>query len=215
VEVNTRVLIADDHAVVRRGVRDILLDRFQNMDIEEVKNFKEVRFMVDEKDWDLLILDINMPEGNIIDVLKYIQTTRPRSSTLILSMCPEEQYAIQMLKAGASGYLTKESVTEELLTAIDQIQKGGKYISPSLAGKIAESVMPLSDAPTHETLSSREFQVFLSIASGKTLKQIAEELNISDRTISTYRSRILDKMSAKSNSDLIQYAIHHHLLEAK
>ncbi len=212
-ETGIRVLIADDHAIVRRGVREILLEQFHTLEIDEARNFEEVRHLVNERQWNLFILDINMPGGNIIDILTLIQTMQPQSSTLILSMCPEEQYAIQMLKAGVAGYLTKESVAEELVIAVNEIQNGGKYISSSLAGKIADTVMSQNALLLHETLSSREFQVFLQIASGKSLKKIAEELCVSDRTISTYRYRILEKMKVKTNSELIQYAIRHHLFD--
>jgi two-component system invasion response regulator UvrY len=211
----SHILIADDHDVVRLGVKAILQDRFENLTVEESLNFRDVLDKVDQKSWDLLILDINMPKGNILDVLQHIQIDHPEIPILILSMYPEEEYAVQMLKAGASGYITKESVTEELIPAVQQIQSGKKFISPSLAEKIADSFTNTSKSPNHEVLSSREFQILLHIASGKSLKKIAEELCLSDRTVSTYRSRILEKMNLQSNSDLIQYAIHHHLIDHK
>jgi DNA-binding NarL/FixJ family response regulator len=164
-------------------------------------------------DFDLIVLDIAMPGRGGLDVLKEIKNKKPRLPVLILSMYPEDQYAVRVLKAGASGYMTKESAPHELINAIKQISKGKKYVSPSLAEKLALDLEITTGRPSHESLSDREYQVMCMIASGKTLKEIAEKLSLSIKTISTYRSRILEKMNMKSNAELTHHAIKNRLVD--
>ncbi|MBD3265444.1 response regulator [bacterium] len=207
-----RVLVADDHALMRAGTRSILENRFEQIEVHEAKHFQAVLDKLDEGEWDIFILDIQMPKGNITNVMEQILTRQPNAKILILSMFSEEKFGLQMLRAGAAGFLPKESVTEDLVTAVNRLNKGKKYISPTLAEKIADMAEEDYQVLPHETLSEREFQVFLEIAAGKSLKQIAQEMHISDRTVSTHRSRILRKMNVESNAELTQYAIQHKLL---
>ena len=208
-----RILISDDHAVVRRGVKGILEDEFEQTTFGEAKDFPEMLKHVEENDWDLLILDVSMPGGNILDALARVKTLRPRTPIVVLSMYPEEQYAVRVLKAGAVGYLTKESVTEELIAAVRRVLSGRKYVSASLAEKLASDLVTDTEKLPHETLSTREFQVMLLIASGKSVKEIAGEQFLSTKTVSTYRTRILQKMNMKTNADIIRYAIANRLIE--
>ena len=207
-----KILLADDHTVVRRGIRDILEDEFGHIAFTEAKDFHETLEHYEKQDWDLLILDINMPHGNIIDVLTRATAFHPTTPVLVLSMYPEEQYAVHVLKAGAAGYLTKESVTEELIAAVRKVLSGGKYVSLPLSEKLASCLAAGAETLLHETLSTREFSVMLMIASGKSVKEIAEEEFLSAKTVSTYRSRLLEKMNMKTTADIIRYAIEHHLI---
>jgi DNA-binding NarL/FixJ family response regulator len=208
----TRILIADDHAILRKGLRRILTEMEGGFDIDEASNGHEVIKMVREKDYDLVLLDISMPGLSGLDALKEIKVLNPRLPVLILTMHPEEQYALRALKAGASGYLTKESVPDELMMAIRKVLRGGKYLSNSLAERLAFAFDEGADRPPHELLSDREYQVFCLIAAGKGLTEIAEEMSLSVKTVSTYRSRILEKMKMKSNAELIHYAIKNKLV---
>lgn len=208
-----QILIADDHDVVRMGIKSILKDHFQPLHIGEAENFAEVRNKVDTQKWDIIILDISMAEGNILETINYIKTKHTDTHVLILSMYPEDQYAVHMLKSGASGYINKENVSDELAVAVQTMLNGEKYISQSLASKIAFSFTQPEEKPKHESLSPREFQIFLMISQGKSLKLIAEELCISDRTVSTHKSRIQEKMDFQTNADFVQYAINHRLLD--
>ena len=186
-----KVLVADDHTLVRKGLKQILLDAEDIQHVDEAKDGKETLNKVNEEDYDLVLLDISLPGRSGIDVLKQLKCTKPKLPVLILSMHPEEQYAVRSLRAGAAGYLTKESAPDELIDAIKKVAAGGKYITASLA----------------EILSDREYQVMCLIASGKTVKEIAEALNLSVKTISTHRSRILNKMRMDNNAQLTHYAI--------
>jgi len=208
----TRILIADDHAILRKGLRRILTEMEGGFDIDEASNGHEVIKMVREKDYDLVLLDISMPGLSGLDALKEIKVLNPRLPVLILTMHPEEQYALRALKAGASGCLTKESVPDELMMAIRKVLRGGKYLSNSLAERLAFAFDEGADRPPHELLSDREYQVFCLIAAGKGLTEIAEEMSLSVKTVSTYRSRILEKMKMKSNAELIHYAIKNKLV---
>src|SRR5262245_47380524 len=201
------VLIADDHAVVRRGVKQILLDRYPGVSIAEADHAHEVLNLVYEQDWDIVLLDISMPGKSGVEVLKELKKLHPNLPVLILSTHPEEQYAIRMLRAGAAGYLTKETAPEQLLAAIEKVVSGGKYISPSVAELLAAKLSVAENRVPHETLSDREYQVLGLIASGKTISQIARELSLSANTISTYRTRILQKMGMTTNADLTRYVI--------
>jgi DNA-binding NarL/FixJ family response regulator len=208
-----KILIADDHAIVREGLKQILSESPDLIVVAEASSGQEVLEKISKSDLDLVVLDIAMPGRGGLDILKEIKTQRPRLPVLMLSMYPEEQYAIRVLKSGASGYLTKESAPSELVMAIRQISQGKKYISPSLAEKLAIDLEINPDKMPHEILSDREYQVMCMIASGKTLKEIADGLSLSIKTISTYRSRILEKMNMKTNAELTHYAIKNNLVD--
>ncbi len=208
----TRILIADDHAILRKGLRRILSELEGICEIDEASNGYEVIDKVREKDYDLILLDISMPGMNGLEAIKQIKAENPRVPVLVLTMHPEEQYALRALRAGAFGYLTKESVPDELINAIKKILRGGKYLTNSLAEKLAFAFDESSEKPLHELLSDREYQVFCLIAAGKSLTEIAKVMSLSVKTVSTYRSRILDKMKMKSNAELIHYAIKNKLV---
>jgi two-component system, NarL family, invasion response regulator UvrY len=204
------ILIADDHAIVRKGLAQILEEEFPSSKITEVGNSAEVLDQLEEKTWDVILLDISMPGKNGIELLKQLRTSGVKSPILILSMHPEDQYAIRVLKAGASGFLNKESATEELLAAVHRVLSGKKYISATVAEKLALALTSKNES-THELLSDREMQVLQLIASGKVVSEIATELSLSVNTISTYRSRILEKLTLKNNAELTRYALDHKL----
>jgi len=208
-----RVLIADDHPVFREGLRQIINEVNDLVVASEASDGIEVLKRLREGSCDLVLLDISLPGINGIEILKHLKTEKIGIPILILTMHPEEQYAIRALKAGASGYLTKESTPDELVTAIRKISKGGKYISSSLAEKLASEVGRMDVKASHDMLSDREYQIMLLIASGKTVSQIAERLSLSIKTISTYRSRILEKMGMQTNAELTYYAIKNQLVD--
>ena len=207
-----RVLIADDHAVVRRGLKQIVADEYREATIGEAQNAQEVFKFVREQDWDIVVLDISMPGKSGLEALKELKQEYPKLPILILSVHPEEQYAVRALKAGAAGYLTKESAPEELIQAITKALGGGKYVSAALAEKLAFNLEADTEKLAHETLSDREYQIMRMLASGKTVGEIADELALSVKTVSTYRARILEKMKMKSNAELTYYAIKHQLV---
>jgi len=209
-----RVLIADDHAVVRRGLEQILVDSLQEIVVGEASNAEDAIKLVRRQEWDVVVLDISMPGRSGLDALKEIKKLRPELPVLILSIHPEDQFATRALKAGASGYLTKETAPEELVNAINKVIAGGKYVSASLAEKLATDLeRDMGGAPPHKRLSDREYEVLLLIASGHTISDIAESLSLSVKTISTYRARILEKTELKNNADLVRYVITHGLAE--
>ena len=208
-----KILIADDHPIVRQGVKQILAEQPDVGAVGEAANSQEVLELVRKQDWDIAMLDISMPGRGGLDVLRELKEERPRLPVLVLSMHPEDQYGVRALKAGAAGYLTKESAPEKLVQAIRKILSGGKYISPTLAEKLAYAVERDRTKPLHEILSDREYQVLCMMASGKTVSEIAGELSLSVKTISTYRSRILEKMQMKSNAELTHYAVKKGLIE--
>ncbi|SMB24353.1 Response regulator receiver, LuxR family [Sterolibacterium denitrificans] len=208
-----RVLIADDHAIVRQGLRQILSETDDLLVAGEASDGVDVMHLAREQPWDVVLLDVSMPNRNGIDTLKMLRKEFPRLPVLILSMHPEEQYAVRALKSGASGYVTKQSAPEQLVTAIRQVADGHKYVSPSLAMRLADVIAENNDRPPHEMLSDREYQILCLIAAGRPLTQIAEELNISVKTISEYRRRMLDKMKLESNAELIRYGVKHGLVE--
>ena len=208
-----RVMIADDHAIVRQGLRQILSDT-TDMDVAgEACNGVEALHMSREGDWDVVLMDVSMPDRNGIDALKLLKKEQPRLPVLILSMYPEDQYAIRALKAGAAGYLNKQSAPDQLVTAIRQVASGKKYVSASLAMELAEAIGEDSDRPLHEKLSDREYQTLCMIASGMTLTQIADELNLSVKTVSVYRARLLEKMRLRNNAELTHYGLKFGLVE--
>ncbi len=208
-----KILVADDHAIVRQGIKQILADTPDMVVAGEATNGHEVLEQVRREDWDLVLLDLAMPGKDGLATLKELKSEKPKLPVLVLSMHPEEQYAVRLLKAGASGYLTKESAPEELIAAIRKVSQKGKYVSPSLGETLAFYLESESEKPIHEVLSDREYQVMLMIASGKTVKDIAEGMFLSIKTISTYRVRALKKMGMKNNAEFTYYAIKHKLLE--
>ncbi|MEE9401877.1 MAG: response regulator transcription factor [Desulfobacteria bacterium] len=207
-----RILIADDHAIVRQGLKQIVTETQDMVVAGEASNGQELLNKLKEEDYDVVVLDITMPGRNGVDVLRQLRSERPQLPVLMLSIHPEEQYALRALKAGASGYLTKESAPDELVAAIRKVSQGGKYVSSSLAEKLAFELETGHEQAPHEALSDREYQVMCMIASGKTVMEIAQELSLSEKTISTYRSRILEKMNMKNNAELTYYAIKNQLV---
>ncbi|HLE28328.1 MAG TPA: response regulator transcription factor [Anaerolineales bacterium] len=208
-----KVLIADDHAVVRQGLKQILGETSDMQVVGEATTGPEALEKARAEGWDVMILDLTLPGRSGFEILKALRAEKPDQPVLILSMHAEDQFAVRLLKAGASGYLTKESVPEELIKAIRKVVAGGKYVSPALAERLAFEMDAASERLPHEALSDREFQVMQMIATGKAVKQIAEELSLSVKTVSTYRARILEKMNLKTNADLIHYAIQQRLIE--
>ncbi len=202
-----KVLIADDHAIVRKGLQQIVKEQAPFIQVEEASDGQEVLDKVYSTEWDCLVLDISMPHRSGLDILHEVRHSRPNLPVLILSMHPEEQYAVRVLKAGAAGYMTKDTALDELVGAIERVTAGGKYVSASLAEKLAFGLSGQLDRLPHETLSDREYTVLLMIGQGKSVSEIADELGLSVKTISTYRSRILEKLDMKSNADLIRYVI--------
>ena len=208
-----RVLLADDHPVVRQGVKRLLMEGVEPAVVGEAQDTAEVMRLVREQDWDVVVLDISMP-GNGLDALKQIRQEKPRLPVLVLSVHPEDQYAVRVLKAGAAGYVTKDTSPDELKKAIRRVAQGGKFVSAALAEKLAAGLGGRGGAGSeHEALSDREYQVLCMIASGKTVSEIGRELSLSVKTISTYRARILKKLSLRNNTELARYGIQHQLVE--
>ncbi len=209
-----KVLIADDHSVVRRGLKQILSEESDMKVADEARNSQEVIEKVSKEEFNVIVLDITIPGKSGLEILNDIKKLQPNTPILILSMHPEEQFAIRALRSGASGYLTKDGAPEELVIAIRKIHGGGKYVSESLAEVLAFDLEERGKGRVipHENLSDREFQVLCLIAAGKSVKEIAKELILSVKTISTYRARILEKMKMKSNSELTYYAIQNKLI---
>lgn len=204
-----RIIVADDHSYIRLGLIQILKDEFPFAEIKEIANGTDLINAVKSEDWDLIISDLEMPGKNGLEALEQIKEIKPRIPVLMLSIYDEELYAIRALKAGASGYLNKNSIPEELINVIRHIQSGRKYINHETAEmllKLKEKKMP------HETLSNREFSIFILLAQGKSVSQIADQLSIATTTVSTHRSRILEKLHFTNNADLTKYAIQHHLI---
>jgi DNA-binding NarL/FixJ family response regulator len=207
-----KILIADDHPIVRAGFKQVISDTPDMLVADEAGNGQEVLNYIRKKDYDCVLLDISMPGRSGLEILKDLKSEKPKLPVLILSIYPEEQYAIRALRAGAAGYMTKAGAPHELIAAIRKISEGGKYISESLAEKLTYYLDGDASRPPHETLSDREYQVMLMIASGKTVTQIAEELCLSVKTISTYRAHILEKMRMKNNAEITLYAVQNKLV---
>ncbi len=207
------VLIADDHAIVRQGLKQILSETDDLVITGEADDGAEALQLARHQPWDVFLLDVSMPNRNGIDTLKQLKKEFPRLPVLILSMHPEEQYAVRALKAGASGYLTKQSAPEQLVTAIRQVASGKKYVSPAVAQQLVEALSGDSNKLPHERITDREYQVLVMIATGQTQTQIAEKLNLGVATVSTYRARLLEKMGLKSTAELIRYGLEHGLVE--
>lgn len=202
-----RLLIADDHAIVRRGVRDILSEMPEQIDITEVSSVKDALKEITNNSYDIAILDISFPDGNGLDILKQVSGIRPNTRILFLSMYPEEQYARRALKNGAYGYLTKDSAPTELIAAIHKVINGSKYVTITLAERLVEDLAVPRTKEPHELLSDREFQVMLALAWGKKTTDIAKELMLSPKTVSTYRARIMQKLNLLTTSELIRYVM--------
>jgi DNA-binding NarL/FixJ family response regulator len=207
-----RILIADDHAIVRKGLRQLILEDYPTAIIEEVSNVESLIALVVKGEWDLIISDISMPGRSGLEALQQIKEINPRIPVLIMSMHPEDQYALRVFKAGASGYLSKDAVHEELMTAIRLIRNGRKFITPSIAEKLAGALDTDADKEPHEYLSNREFDVLKMLAGGKSISEIADQLSLSATTVSTYRARILEKTGMKNNADLTRYALEKKLI---
>jgi two-component system invasion response regulator UvrY len=207
-----RILLVDDHEVVRDGVKRIFDEPSGTTVFGEANTVQEARQLVREQNWDVVVLDLSLGSRSGLELLKELKQIRPRLPVLILSMHSEEQYARRAFKAGAAGYITKASPRAELIKAINKIINGGRYVSPALAERLVVDLERGADRPPHETLSDREFEVMRLIASGKTVGEIADQLSLSDRTISTYRARLLEKMGMKTNAELTHYAIQNKLV---
>ena len=206
-----RVLIADDHSVVRRGVREILEEALHSLEVYEASSAAETLKVVREDLFDIVLLDISFPDGSGLDVLRQIRTFSPQIRVLLLSMYPEEQYAQRALRLGAVGYLTKDSAPNELVTAIQKVAVGGKYITQALAERLADEIGEEVEKSPQETLSNREFQVLTRLGAGRSIHEIAVELSLSPKTVSTYRSRLMEKLNLKSEADIIRYVIENRL----
>jgi two-component system invasion response regulator UvrY len=207
-----RILIADDHAIVRKGLRQLLLEEYPSAEIAETADAESLISKVIQDKWDVVICDLSMPGRSGLDALRQIKQTAPSLPVLIMSMHPEDQYALRVLKAGASGYLGKDSIHEELVQAIQTVLLGKKFITPSIAEKLAEAFDTDTSQQTHELLSDREFDVFKLLAAGKSVSEIAGQLSLSVTTVSTYRARIMEKMKMRSNADLTRYALEKNLI---
>jgi len=212
VKKKVEILIADDHPIVRAGFKQVLADTPDMEVAAEAENGQEVLNFLRKRDFDIILLDISMPGRNGLEVLKDIKSIKPRIPVLILSIYPEEQYAVRALRAGAAGYLTKASAPHELIAAIRKVTAGGKYISTALAEKLTDYLSTDLEKAPHERLSDRELEVMLMIASGKTVSEIARELCLSVKTVSTYRSHILEKMKLKNNAEITLYAVQNKLI---
>ncbi len=206
------VLIADDHTIFRAGLKQILDEVPDITAIDEASNGQEVLARLAQAQYDVILLDISMPGESGVETIKQIKSIRPEQTVLVLSMHPEEQYAFRVLRAGASGYVTKENTPDKLISAIRKVAIGGRYISSKLGEELALRFDKEFRAPRHEQLSDREYQVMIMIASGKTLQEIAGELALSAKTVSTYRSRMLEKMYMKTDAELANYAHQHSLI---
>lgn len=208
-----RVLIIDDHEIVRRGIKEVLADEFTELEMGEAENSRAALELVMAGDWDIVLLDINIPGRNGLEVLDEVHRTQPRLPVLVLSAYPEEEFAIRSFKLGASAYLNKSRASDELLAAVKKVVAGGKYVTASLAEKLATAVGAGIDQAPHERLSRRELQVLCMIARGQTLKEAAAELALSEKTVGTYRTRISRKMGLGTNVELTRYALQHRLVD--
>ncbi|MDP2137204.1 MAG: response regulator transcription factor [Candidatus Didemnitutus sp.] len=208
-----KVLIADDHEVVRRGIKDLLTEQFGEVEFGEAGDGGEALALALGGNWDLLLLDINMPGRGGLDVLVDVKKAQPRLPVLVLSMARESEYATRVLKAGASGFLTKQSVGHELAAAVDKVLAGGRYVSAALADQLAAELSTGGAGQPHEKLSDREFEVMKRLATGRSVKEIAGELSLSEKTVFTYRARLLEKLKLQGDVDIARYALKHGLVE--
>jgi two-component system invasion response regulator UvrY len=209
----TRILLVDDHEVVRRGTRQVLADGFPDAAFGEAGTVAQAQALLSSQQWDLLVLDINLPGRSGLEVLEDVRREWPRLPALVLSAYPEEEFAVRCLRMGASGYLTKSSAADELVAAGRKALEGGKYVTAALAERLASVLGGSLHVEPHEALSGRELQVVRLVASGKTMKEIAAELHLSEKTIATYRSRIAEKLGVSTSVELTRYALQHKLVE--
>jgi len=209
-----KILLVDDHEIFRRGLKHLLLEEFPDASFAEAGGVPQARELISRKEWNLVLLDINLPGGSGLDLLAELRQSCPQTAVLVLSSYPEEEFALRSFKLGAAGYLTKASVADETFTAVRKILSGGKYVSAVLAERLAAALGSggLDQAP-HETLSTRELEVLRLVATGKTVKEIAAGLSLSEKTIGTYRSRISEKLGLSTNVELARYALKHQLVE--
>lgn len=210
---NLNILLADDHKILRQGLKKILDESFRDTHYGEAANSDDVMRILDESKWDIAILDLNMPGKSGLEILKDLKALRPEIPVLVLSMYPEEQFALRVIKSGAAGYLTKDSAPEELVSAVEKILEGKKFITQSLAELLASEIKKPGVEYSHQLLSDREYEIFLMIAGGKTVSQIADELSLSSKTVSTHRAHILQETNLKNNADISLYAIRHKLVD--
>src|SRR6266404_3624590 len=208
-----RVLIIDDHEIVRRGLKEVLTDEFSELKISEAENSRAALELITTQDWDIVLLDVNIPGRNGLEVLGEIKRLRPRTPVLVVSAYPEEEFAIRSLKLGASGYVNKSSASDEVVAAARKAMAGGKYVTALLAEKLAATLGGDIQQAPHESLSGRELQVLRMIANAQTIKEIAGELALSEKTVGTYRMRIAKKLGLNSNVELTRYAIKHRLVD--
>ena len=209
----TRILLVDDHAVVRRGVRDILTESLGKVTFGEAAKPSEAIEQLQTSDWDVVVLDISLPGRGGLDALREIKRLRPTVPVLVLSMHAEDHYALRALRAGAAGYVNKDSAAEDLAGAVRKVLAGGTHVSAKLAETLAKSLRIDSSRPAHERLSDRELEVLRALAAGKTVKEIGVDLSLSEKTVSTYRTRLLEKMQMRTNAELIQYALREGLVD--
>ena len=208
-----RILIADDHAIVRQGLKQVLIEEFSEANILETSTGQETVHAVQTQTWDVLILDIHFPDKNGLDILKEVKSLQPSLPVLVLSLYPEEQYGIRVLKAGGSGYLTKETAPSDLVSAVKKVLNGGRYVSAALAEQLAAHLSPHNEGPLYQVLSDRELEVLRHLAAGNTVTDISDLLTLSVKTISTYRARLLEKLNLKTTADLIRYAVDNQLVD--
>jgi DNA-binding NarL/FixJ family response regulator len=207
-----KVLVADDHAVVREGLKQILYEEPDIVEVGEAGSVAEAMRECRDRDWDVLILDITLPDGSGLDILNELKHQKPDLPVLVLSVHSEDQYALRVLRSGASGYLTKECAPQELVQAVRRVTSGGKYVGLDLAERLAQVLAGDGDAQAHDGLSDREFQILCLIGSGRSVVEIARELSLSPKTVSTYRRRVLDKMNMSNNAELTRYVLEHKLV---
>lgn len=208
-----RVIIADDHTIVREGLKQLLLASGRFEIAGEARDGHEVLALIRETDCDVLLLDLSMPGKSGMDLIKQVKSERPRLRILVLSMHQEHQYAVRAIKAGASGYLTKDSASTQLVSAIEKVASGGAFISAEVAEQLALGAMPHAEGPPHASLSDREYQVFQMLVAGRAVSEIASELNLSVKTVSTHKARLMEKMGIENQADLVRYAVRHHLVD--
>lgn len=208
-----KVLIVEDHALIRRGLSEVMREAFKSLEVGEASNFRAAFELVDSTDWDIVLLDINIPGRSGLELLEITKRRRPSTPVLVLSIYPEEEFAIRSFRMGASGYVSKSASTDELLAAIRKLLSGGKYVTPSLAEKLAVALGTTIETTLHENLSPRELQVMLQVARGKSIKEIAGEMGLSHKTVATYRARITEKTGLSTDADLARYAMRSKLVE--
>jgi len=208
-----KILLVDDHEIVRRGLKDILAEEFPGAEFGEAREVAEARGLLQQPNWKLVMLDINLPGASGLDLIGEARTAHPQAAVLVLSSYPEEEFALQSFKLGAAGYLTKASVADELVLAVRKVLSGGKYVSAALAENLATVLGGGAALTLHEMLSPRELEVLRFVATGRTIKEIAAELSLSEKTIGTYRSRISEKLGLATNVELARYALKHGLVE--